>query len=71
MEQIVEDLTVSEKELTTVEREVQASYESFADDSNAPTKMLNTSIEEKTKLKVAAEAQKKQITSEKKNSIAN
>eukprot|EP00972_Heterocapsa_arctica_P037567 5529084-Heterocapsa_arctica.AAC.1 len=70
MEQIVEDFTVFEKELIAVEQEAQASYESFADDSNAPTNMLNTSIKEKTKLKVAAEAQRKQITSEK-DSIAD
>jgi len=65
MEQIVEDSAASEKESMAAEQEAQASYESFVNDSNASIKALNTSIEEKTKLKAAAEAQKEQTTSEK------
>merc|ERR1719225_219048 len=58
MEQIVEDSKADEKDAMAAEQDAQAAYASFVTDSEASIKQLNAQIDERTKAKAAAEAEK-------------
>lgn len=57
IQQIVEDSKATETEAITTEREAQANYETFVQDSNNLIKQLNDSIIEKTKSISASKAE--------------
>jgi len=67
MEQIVEDSKAVEKDATTAEQEAQQAYASFVVDSESSIKDLNTQIDERTKAKAAAEAEKAETDASKDN----
>jgi len=67
MEQIVEDSKAVEKDATTAEQEAQKAYASFVVDSESSIKDLNTQIDERTKAKAAAEAEKAETEASKDN----